>query len=767
MTQQLVETPFSRRDFLKGTGALVVAISVPLGKAGAASGATNASKAIGPAVVPANQLDSWVAVQGNGRVTVYTGKVELGTGLKTSQLQIAADELDVALESIDLVQQDTWLTVDQGFTAGSQSLKTQWVSGLRHACAEARAALVNMAAKSLGVPASDLTVADGVITSTKDASKSITYAALIGDKKFNLAQTGKVQPKEIGQHRYIGRSIARVDIPDKLTGKFKYVQDVKLPGMLHARVVRPPGLDSKLVSINGFQKGGKPKSLVKVVWKNNYVAVVTGREEDAIQGSQALRVTWKNENTLAPMGDYYNWLRNTTPDNRRVLVNTGDVDKAIAGAKTVVSRTYTYPHQMHGSMGPSAAVADVNNEAKEATVYSSCQGVYQLRGAIATLLGFPARNVHVIYVEGSGCYGLNGADAVALDAAFLSQQVGRPVRVQYSRSDEHLFENNGQAYVVELKAGLDDSGTIVGWDFQSWAAGRGGRPGPPANMFPGVLLGFPETAPSPSPPASPPLGVDTSNATSSYIDVARAEGNVKNGRVVVNSLTSRIFTGPLRSPNRLQYTFTNEIFMDELALAAGADPIAFRLKHLKDQRLIDVLAGVRDLAGWQPRAFPFKRKVGRIAYGRGVAACQYESIDGYVASIAEVEVDTVTGKVKVTKIWNTQDVGIVINPAGVIHQAEGCAVQGVSRALYEEVKHDTKGVTSGNWETYPVFRFTDMPKLEMTIINRPDQPALGAGELLITTIGACIGNAIFDATGARIRTTPFTPARVKAALKAL
>jgi len=288
-------------------------------------------------------------------------------------------------------------------------------------------------------------------------------------------------------------------------------------------------------------------------------------------------------------------------------------------------------------------------------------------------------------------------------------------------------------------------------------------------MFPGVLLGFPENRPGASPPTWPPLGVDTSNATSSYVEAVRAEGNVKNARIVVNSVASRIFTGPLRSPNRLQYTFVNEIFMDELALAAGKDPIAFRLEHLSDQRLIDVLVGVRDLYGWKPRTFPFlgKKQNGRIAYGRGVACCQYESIDGYVASIADVEVDTVTGKVKVTKVWNTQDVGIVINPAGVIHQAEGCAVQGVSRALYEEVKNDKKGVTNGNWDTYPVFRFTDMPKLEMSIINRPDQPALGAGELLITTVGASIGNAIFDATGARIRTAPFTPNRVRQALKAL
>jgi CO/xanthine dehydrogenase Mo-binding subunit len=417
-------------------------------------------------------------------------------------------------------------------------------------------------------------------------------------------------------------------------------------------------------------------------------------------------------------------------------------------------------------MGTSAAVADV--QGNEATIWSSCQGVYQLRGAIATLLGLPAQNVHVIFVEGSGCYGLNQADHVALDAAFLSQQVGKPVRVQLTRADEHAYENYGNAYVTELKAGLDAAGTIVAWDMQGFSTNRGGRPGPPANMFPGVLLGFPENRPAPSPPPSPPLGVDSSNATSSYVEVRDAEGTVKNARIVVNNVGGKIFTGPLRSPARIQYTTANEIFMDELAIAAGQDPIAFRLKHLADPRLIAVLEGVRDLSKWKPRKYPFlgKKQNGTIAFGRGVAACQYESTDGYVASIAEVEVNLKSGKVKVTKIFNTQDVGIVINPQGVIHQAEGCAVQGVSRALYEELSFDTKGVLSRDWETYKVFRFTDMPKLEMSVINRPDQPAMGSGELLITTIVACIGNAIFDATGARIRTVPYTPSRVRAALKA-
>ena len=414
---------------------------------------------------------------------------------------------------------------------------------------------------------------------------------------------------------------------------------------------------------------------------------------------------------------------------------------------------------MHGSMGASAGMASV--EGKTATVWSSTQGVYPLRGAIATALGIPAQNIHVLYVEGSGCYGLNGADNVALDAAVLSQEIGRPVRVQYMRADEHRWENYGQPYRIALKGGLDASGKVSVWDYTAWTASRGGRPGPPANLPSGILLGFPETPLPASPPATPtqaPNSVDGSNSAPSYV--------IPSQRLVTHSGIHSFLAGPLRSPARIQNTFANESFIDELAHAAGADPIAFRLAHLKDQRLIDVINLAAKMAKWQTRPSASKIGKGRFKTGRGFSAMLYEGNNGYNAAVFQVTVDTKTGKVIVDAVWSAQDCGPVLNPDGMRAQAEGGLMQAISRTLIEEVKWGANGITSKDWQTYPVIRFTAMPKtFHFQAIDRKDQPVWGAGEVLITNGPAAIANAIFDATGKRMRRLPFTPARVRAALK--
>jgi CO/xanthine dehydrogenase Mo-binding subunit len=737
----------TRRDFLAGTGVMFVAAALPRLLTPKTAFATLQAPHIGPALVDPTLIDSWLAIGGDGKVTILTGKVELGTGVLTTTLQLVADELDVPLASCTVVEADTWRTPDQGFTAGSQSNKTQYAAkgGLRQAAAEARLALLAMASGRLGVPVSALTVKDGVVNG------KVSYAELIGNRRFDLKITGKAVPKRFQDYKLVGTSVPRVDVPAKATGAFEYTQDVRVDGMVHARVVRPPTLDSKLVKVHGFD--AKPRGYLATVVKGNFVAVVARREEQAIDAAALLKVTWET----APLPSFehlYGDLQRQTEATNRVLIDTGDVEAALAGAAKKIQVNYRYPIQMHGSMGASCGVAAVVGQS--ATVWSATQGVYPLRDAIATALGFPKENVHVIYVEGSGCYGLNGADNVALDAAVISQQVGRPVRVQYMRADEHKWENYGQPYLHQMRGGLDADGNVVAWDYVAWTAARGGRPGPPANLPSGVMMGFPENPLAKSPPPTPstkPNVVDNSNSGPSYV--------IRSQRLRSHSGKHAFMAGPLRSPNRIQNTWANESFMDELAFLAGRDPIEFRLAHLKDQRMIDVLKLASSMAGWKPRVAASDIDSGRFKTGRGAAAMVYEGDNGYNAAIFSVTVDTKTGKVVVDDVWSAQDCGPALNPDGMRAQAEGCLMQTISRSLIEELKWGPDGITSEDWESYPVIRFTAMPKLHFRIIDRPDEEVMGAGEVLITNGPAAIANAIFDATGKRIRQVPFTPARVR------
>ncbi|HWJ45625.1 MAG TPA: molybdopterin cofactor-binding domain-containing protein, partial [Gaiellaceae bacterium] len=428
----MIEKPHSRRDFLKGSGALIVAFSVPLGPG--ATRARAATAAIGPALIDATQIDSWVVVGADGRVRIHTGKVELGTGLRTSQMQIAADELDVSLDAIDLLESDTWFTPDQGTTAGSQSIKTNFSGGLRQACAEARKVLIDLAAKKLGLPASALTTSNGAVVATNDSSKRATYAELIGGQRFNVKITGKAPMKKPAELKIVGRSIRHVDIADKVHSKQQYIQNVKVAGMLHGRVVRPPGINARLVSVDGFSQ--RIPDLVKVVIQKNFVGVVARSEAGAIKAAETIKVTWDDPGGAPRNHDELFAQMTTLPAQSRLLAADGNVDKALAGAAKVLEATYYYPYQLHGSMGPSCAIADVKSD--EATVWTPTQGVYPLRAAVARVLGFKDQQVHVIYKEGSGCYGLNGADTASIDAVLMSKAVGAPVRVQWMRGDEHV-----------------------------------------------------------------------------------------------------------------------------------------------------------------------------------------------------------------------------------------------------------------------------------------------------------------------------------------
>jgi nicotinate dehydrogenase subunit B len=768
--------PLSRRTFVKGAGALVVAISVPrlLNPKAAFAAVTGVDPVgIGPASIDPAQIDSWIAIGADGTVTMKTGKVELGQGTVTATMQLVADELDVPISSVKHIQSDTWYTVDQGTTAGSQSTGTEnGPAGVRQAAAEARAALLGMASSKLGAPVGNLTVSNGVVSVIGNSAQSVSYASLIGGNLFNMAQTGKATPKPYTAYKIVGTSVPRFDIPDKVFGKFTYTQDIRVPGMVHARVVRPPTLDSTLVKVDGFPNG-TPPGVLQVVTKSNYVAVVAKTEWDAIVGAGELKVTWN----LAPLPRWSTYnddlvggisqdqvIQDSKTRGSPVVAAGQDVDgvlSATAAAK-VISQTYKYPIQMHGSMGTSAATALVDNTRQVATVWSSTQAIYPLRSMLATALSLPQQNIHCIYVEGSGCYGQNKADDVALDAAVISQIVGKPVRVAYMRADEHAWENYGQAYTITITGAVDTSAPkpkVTAWKRDAWTSSRGGRPGPPASMASGILMGFPEPPFAASVTLTPSQdlnSIDGSNSAPAYIIPA--------AKLTNHTVNHTFMSGPLRSPSRIQNTFANEVMMDELANLAGADPVNFRVDHLQDPRMIAVIQTTAQMASWVygPRAA--KIGTGRYLTGTGMSAVHYEGTLGYNAVVLNLTVDTKTGKVTVNHVWSAQDCGPAINPDGQKQQAEGCVMQGISRSLIEELKWAPDRILSRDWATYPVVRFKDMPKFDFQVISRPDQAAVGAGEVAITNMPAAISNAIFDATGKRMRQVPFTRDRVKAAL---
>jgi CO/xanthine dehydrogenase Mo-binding subunit len=569
--------------------------------------------------------------------------------------------------------------------------------------------------------------------------------------------------------------VPRDDIPAKVTGQFQYVQHVRVPGMLHGKVVRPPYVGAKVISVDESSVKGLPGN-VRVVVKNDFVGVVADKEFQALQAAGALQVNWSDGDTLPDQQDLYNWMRKR-PTRDAYTVRVDDVDAMLKQAARTVSATYLHPYQMHGSMGTSCAVADVRGSGATATatIWSATQGVYPLRDSTALILGVPKENVRVIYMEGSGCYGINGADTVSYDAALMSQAVGKPVRVQFTRKDEMTGgENYGPAFVVDLRGGLDDKGQIVAWDYESWTLSKGNRPNAttPGNIITGALAGFPTPAFVPAAGNTPANFANNGNSASSYGagmvgGRAGGTGTIRSERVLTHTIESPFFTGPLRSPNRLQNTFANESFMDELAAAVKADPVEFRLRHLSDPRLIEVVKAAAKAANWEtrPSPKPGNARTG-VVTGRGISCVLYEGDNGYCALVMEVEVDQASGAIKVARIVASADSGPISNPDGLRNQMEGGALQGMSRALREEVKWVDSFISSVDWRRFPVYKFGDfLPKVETVLINSLDNLQMGAGECTITPAAAALANAVFDATGARLRRVPFTPVNVLAALK--
>lgn len=694
-----------------------------------------------------NWLDDWLAIGTDGTITAFSGKVELGTGVRTALAQIVAEELDVHLERVHMVMGDTALTPDEGYTAGSMTISSSGTA-LRQAAAEARRAMLEMASEQLDANLDELSIQDGVITVAHDPKRLVTYAELMGGKLFNLPVTDQAPLKPPEAYRLVGTSTPREDLPRKVTGGPSFIQDLKVPGMVHARLVRPPSPAAKLVAMDESSVRDIP-GLVEVVQRGNFIGVVAEREEQAIQAAKQLKVEWQETPVYPRMGDLFAALR-SQPTEDSILVEQGDFEKAFAGAAHQVHATYYQPYHAHASIGPSCAVAAVNGD--QVTVWASTQGPYPLRGALAGLLNLPVENVHLIHVEGSGCYGQNGSDDAAADAVILAQAVGRPVRVQWTRKDEFVWEPKSPAMVMEVHGGLDSQGNVVAWDYHVWSPSHARRP-----RFAGQLVTAQLISRQPAPQARFSFGAER-NAPTNYAVPAQ--------RVTVHYVpNSFLRVSSFRSLGGSMNTFANESFIDELAAAEGVDPVEYRLRQLADPRERAVLIAAAEKAGWVPRPSPRNNETELPeGEGRGVAFARYENDQAIVACIAEAQVEKSTGMVRVKRIFLAHDCGLIINPDGVKNQIEGSVIQSLSRALKEEVQFDERRITSVDWQTYPILTFSEVPEIEIVLINRPDQPAMGAGEPSTVTTAAAVANAIFDATGVRLRQIPFTPERVRVAL---
>lgn len=692
-----------------------------------------------------NWLDDWLAIEKDGTVTAFSGKVELGTGVRTTLAQIVAEELDVPLERVRMVMGDTARTPDEGYTAGSMTISGSGTA-LHNAAAEARHAMLEMAAERFDVRLEELNVRDGVILVAEHPERSVTYAELIGGKAFNLQVTDKVELKSSAAYQIVGRSTPRQDLPPKVMGQPHFIHDLKIPGMLHARLVRPPNPGAKLISLDEDSVKDIP-GLVKVFQHGNFIGIMTEREEQAIQASKQLKVEWQETAAYPNMQDLFTSLRNQ-PIEDHLLLEKGNFKKAFAGATKQLHSTYYQPFHAHAAIGPSCAVADVKGD--QVTVWASTPGPYPLSGALAQLLNLPVENMHLIFMEGAGSYGQNGADDAAADAVILSQAVGRPVRVQWTRQDEFIWEPKSPAMIMEVYGGLDAQGNVVAWDYHVWSPSHVARA-----RFAGQLVTAQLLSGQPAPHARFSFGAERNAPTNYSFPVQR---------VTVHYLRDSLLrASSFRSLGGAENTFANESFIDELATAAGVDALEYRLRYLSEPRERDVLEAAAKEANWESRPSPRDHDA-KVAEGRGVAFARYENDQAIVACIAEVQVVQASGVIRVKRIVVAHDCGLIINPDGVKNQIEGNVIQSLSRALKEEVKFDEMHIISTNWETYPILTFSEAPEIEVVLINRPDQPAVGAGEPSTVTTAAAVANAVFDATGTRLRQIPFTPGRVKQSL---
>lgn len=730
----------SRRDLLQRGGILVgfaLGGVLPRGAAAQTGAASDLGKPLDP-----HQVDSFLAFHPDSSITIYTSKVDVGTGLRIAVRQMAAEELGIPVERIAFVEGDTALTPDQGGTGGSTGIPRGGVE-IRQAAATARQAILKLAAQRLQRSTGELTLADGGVRPAA-GGEGIGFGALLGGQRLSLAVDPKAPLQDSARYQVVGQPLLRPDVPGKCTGRHIYLQDFSVPGMLHARVVRPPSFGARLLSVDESSVRGIPD--VRVVRVQNFLAVVSNDEWAAIRAARELKASWSEWRGLPGSENLPEQLRAGALAREETLINRGDTKTSLPGAVKRLSATYYWPFQSHGSLGPSCSIADARSDG--ATVWSSSQGAHGLRNTLARTFGIPPDRLRVIYMDGAGSYGTNGADDVAADALLLSRTVGKPVRVQWMRADEHGWDPKGPPQLLDVRAGLDAAGRIAAWETDMWL--------PVA--LPGTRPLLAADAAGMAQPHGQNAGLLSQNADPPY-----AAPNV---RVVTHWLKGvPLRLSNLRAPGKIANTFAVESFTDELASAAGVDPLEFRMRGLSDPRALAVLRRAAEMMGWQARPSPNPRaEQGNRLTGRGLAYVRYKQSENYVATAMEVEVDRSTGGVRVRRVTCAHDCGLVINPNALRNQIEGNILQTLSRALHEEVKFDHSRVTTTDWGGYPILRFPEAPAVEVALLDHPELPPYGAGEAAAAPVPAALGNAIFDATGVRFRSVPLTAARIQAGL---
>jgi CO/xanthine dehydrogenase Mo-binding subunit len=751
---------FSRRTLLKGAGAVVVSVGMPIGIDAVL--AINAAFAQGtkPPLVP-DQLSSYIAINADGTVSAFFGKMDMGQGLYVSIGQMVAEELDVPFERVTVLMADTRTSVNQGGASGSTGIQRGGVQ-MRAAAAEARRVLVEMAAEKLGLAAEALTVTDGAVHAKDNSSKKVSYADLIGGRYFNvqlawnkqignnLYAPGKAKPKDPKDHKIVGKPIKRSDVAPKVFCQEPFVTNVKIPGMVHARVLRPPVAGATPVKIDETSIKDIPGA--RVIRDNNFLAVIADKEWDAVKAFQRLEIEWSNAAPPFPdQAALYDHIRKAPARKREDVKPVGNVDEAFNTAARVIEAEYEWPFQSHACMGPACAVVEIKDG--HATCWSGSQKPHFVRDGIAATLGMPAEKVDCIWIVGPGSYGRNDADDCAMDAAVLAKATGRPVRLQYMREQGTGWDPKGPASIHRARAAIDASGQVIGYEFTSKGFSRldvqtnGSKPEDTlAGHFRGV-----------------PLKVNDNFGVPAESYQFASKRTVWETIAPLLDRASPLRSAHLRDPVGPQIHFASESFMDEIAAGLGIDPVELRLRHVKDPRDIAVIKAAAEKSGWAPRSSPRRDQTGATVTGRGIAYSQRNGTT--CAIVAEVDVDRGSGKIWARKFTVAHDCGQIINPDGLQHTIEGNIIQGISRTLWEEVKFDHKNVTSVDWLTYPILDITEAPQaIDCVYIDRPELPPTGAGEPAIRPVAAAIANAIFDATGVRLRRVPFSPDRVKQAL---
>jgi CO/xanthine dehydrogenase Mo-binding subunit len=735
---------FSRRDLLKGGGALIVGFSL--------NGRPAAAAARGEVAGPPDPraIDTWIAIHADNTATIYFGKCELGQGNTTGLLQIAGEELDLDMRQMSAAQLDTNVTPDQQATSSSSSIERGGPQ-VRAAAAEARRALLLRASRKLGVQVASLVVSKGVVSVDGEGGfRSVKYGELLGDKPFNVKFSGTAPLKPVSRYLLVGTRVPRVDIPAKVAGTYTHVHHLRVPGMLHGRIVLPRGQ-------HAYGDGAKPLSIdessiahipgARVVRKGDFVGVVAEREWDAVRAARDLKVTWAKGRALPGNAGLYERMRSQkTVDT--VIANRGDPEKAFAQATHVAGSSYRCPYQGHLPFAPNCALADVGPEG--ALIRSSTQDVYSSRAQLAKVLGLPAEKVRVQYHEGSGTFGRSCYEDASQAAALLSQAVGKPVRLQFMRWDEHGWDNYGPAHMAEVRAGVDASGKIIAYEYHGWQHGW---------TVTSTVQDISTQVPGKERASgSGSITVNPMSTGSMYV--------IPNRRVISHAvpMDGYLRGAALRSPLDLSFAFASEQTIDELAFALKMDPFEFRRRNIGDKRWLGVLTAAAEAAKWTPRVAASSLSDADVVTGRGIGLGTHHV--SYGAAAAEIEVNQRTGEIVAKRLFGALDAGLVVNPALVENQIVGQMTQSTSRVLKEEVTFDHEHVTSLDWASYPMLRFAEHPEVVPVVVQRPEEPSTGAGEEVMGATAAAIANAFFDATGVRLRQYPMTPARVKAALAA-